>query len=224
MSIGSLENIVHVPTTIFISPQHMFSELLNNQIPLTLTRSCVRCCECGHLIACVRLSDMKPFELCQKHGIEGYGCFITKDSVFGGKLIMQHEQILSPSHFYDRQVVLPEFLSNQFSKLFNSFGFFLSCTIHNTEEGTQERVYPLRECILYGGFTFNNYAVMVWSLRPTLNFMDAVCNMRSHEEHTLTNNVFNTASKASKTPLGKVNIALGSTEERTGVRKVTVTG
>ena len=121
--------------------------------------------------------------ICLQHGIKGATRIATMKTLVG-TFLLNSSQCVYPDKHIDRSILLPLIIKFQISQLLESMGYLDINFVKGPIDGhvklthlittTGTRVTEFRQYILIGTHTRVNDTILVWMIRPTINYMTCI--------------------------------------------------
>lgn len=150
------------------SYESMIRLVLNLVYPLRSLYNIHSSCECTDKIDAIDITDScinVPF--CIEHGhCRGRVCHVPCDITMTDthSLILVDDQVMNPMYYYDSPVFMPTEIGNHINRWMKNEGYAIPFHM------MQEKMQRGRECIVYSQIRMERETIILWSIRPTLNF------------------------------------------------------
>ena len=182
----------------FACYSHMIAILCDIDIQLLsigrLERSCK--CQSDAMVRFIELEDMKECQMCLEHGIQGTSR-VGMLEYCNLRLLARDCQTTHPCMYLDKCLTMPSVIATQLESLLEEFDYNVIRSVckntvtmrsHLFTEATHPEGYEvtpvreLRQCICIGAVNLGHYTVVLWMIRPTINYLECMISCSSEED------------------------------------------
>jgi hypothetical protein len=140
-------------------------------------------CECSNLLKCFDLETREECNLCLCHGVETAARIVTLE-LRSTKFLLRSNQCIHPSLHMDRDATLPHIVNKQTDAMLKELGYSQIRSLKfdgsytglfTSESGEHsELISKFRQCVCIGTVKVGLSTVILWMIRPTVNYLEAV--------------------------------------------------
>lgn len=151
-------------------------------------------CKCTVLSSCIDVETGQSVPICLKHGVHGNTRIATLKTHLA-VFLLNSSQCMFPNIHCDRCMLLPSKIRSEMSKLLSNMGYLETRSIvvedeqtkilsHNISQDHVE-ITEFRQYICIGKCTTGDNTIVVWMIRPTVNYLECVFLCKSNDYKSL---------------------------------------